>query len=144
MTASGLLGDLLIGIDHVAICLAAPDPSVWSRLLGLPVHGSERLSEQLTEVAFLDLPGNSPPSIELVSPLEGNQGLARFLEKRGEGLHHIAFAVKDVRAALERLRQAGVALIDQQPRPGAHGHLVAFLHPRAANGVLVELVEKTE
>jgi methylmalonyl-CoA epimerase len=73
--------------------------------------------------------------------MAGNAGLQRFLDQRGDGLHHVAFAVTDLRLALQRLADAGVQLIDREPRPGARGHLVAFLHPRAMNGTLVELVE---
>ena len=72
-----------------------------------------------------------------------NAGLEKFLDKRGDALHHVAFAVKDIAAALARLKDGGVELIDEEPRPGAGGHLVAFLHPRAVGGVLVELVERT-
>jgi methylmalonyl-CoA/ethylmalonyl-CoA epimerase len=74
--------------------------------------------------------------------MEGNLGLAKFLEKRGPGLHHIAFAVTDIDVALTRLANAGVALIDRTARQGARGHRVAFLHPKAMNGTLVELVQR--
>ncbi len=81
--------------------------------------------------------------IELIAPTaEGS--LTRFLEKRGEGIHHIAFAVDDIRAALEQMRQNSVRLVDDAPRAGAHGWSVAFLHPSTANGVLIELVQTQE
>ena len=80
--------------------------------------------------------------MELVAPMTGNLGLEKFLAKRGAGLHHLAFAVTDIRLALERLIAAGIPLIDREPRMGARGHEVAFLHPKAAGGTLVELVQR--
>jgi methylmalonyl-CoA/ethylmalonyl-CoA epimerase len=138
-----LLKDLIIGIDHVGVCVGAMNDAatLWAELLGVPIAHRECVDPQKTEAAFLDFPG-SDPTVELVAPMAGNAGLERFLAKRGEGLHHIAFAVTDLREALGRLAAAGVALLDREPRPGARGHLVAFLHPRAMNGTLVELVQR--
>lgn len=136
-----VLQGLVVGIDHVGVCVRSMDESaaLWSGLLGLPVAHRECVDVQKTEAAFLD-PGDT--TVELVSPMAGNAGLEKFLDKRGDGLHHLAFAVTDIREALRRLDAAGVALIDKAPRPGARGHLVAFLHPKAMNGTLVELVER--
>ena len=136
-----MLRDLVIGIDHIGVCVRSMDEAGarWSEVLGLPVVDREGVVPQKTEAAFLDC-GES--SVELVSPMEGNVGLVKFLDKRGDGLHHIAFLVKDITEALRRLAEAGVALIDKAPRPGARGHKVAFLHPSAMGGTLVELVEK--
>ena len=94
-------------------------------------------SSQKTEAMLLPL---GETSVELISP-KGNEGLARFLEKRGPGLHHIAVEVEGIEAALELLKGLGVPLIDETPRRGARGHKVAFVHPSATGGVLVELVE---
>jgi len=137
-----MLKDLIIGIDHVGVCVGAMDPSAqhWADLLGVAIAHRECVDPQKTEAAFIDFAGQ-PATVELVAPMAGNMGLARFLDKRGDGLHHIAFAVRDIRLALDRLSAAGVRLIDPAPRPGARGHLVAFLHPKAMNGTLVELVE---
>ena len=135
-----LLKDLLLGIDHVGVCVRDLDAPLWRDLLGLPYAHREQVEPQRTEAAFLD-PAPAGASVELICPMPGNVGLEKFLEKRGEGLHHLAFAVSDLRAALARLADAGVPLIDREPRPGARGHLVAFLHPRATGGVLVELVQ---
>jgi methylmalonyl-CoA/ethylmalonyl-CoA epimerase len=147
MTRSPLEG-LVIGIDHVGVCVDDMDAAAaaWTGLLGLVLAHRECVGAQHTEAGFVDLPttGAGGATLELVAPMAGNHGLARFLAKRGSGLHHLAFAVTDVRAALSRLAEAGVALIDREPRPGARGHLVAFLHPRAMNGTLVELVERGE
>ncbi|MCK4471771.1 MAG: methylmalonyl-CoA epimerase, partial [Anaerolineae bacterium] len=89
-------------------------------------------------IAFLPV-GES--EIELVEPLTAESGVARFLEKRGEGLHHICLEVDDIEAALQDLAAKGIRLIDEQPRRGAHGR-VAFLHPKSTHGVLIELIEK--
>ncbi len=136
------LDGLVIGIDHVAIAAGALDgaAALWSGLLGAPIAHRECVDAQRTEAAFVDLPERA--TVELVAPMAGNDGLRRFLDKRGDGLHHIAFAVTDLRLALARLAEAGVALIDREPRPGARGHRVAFLHPKATGGTLVELVER--
>lgn len=138
-----LLEGLLVGIDHIGVCVASMDQAaaLWSELLGLAIAHRECVDVQKTEAAFLD-PPDGGATVELVSPMAGNVGLEKFLEKRGDGLHHLAFAVTDIRAALERLGEAGVRLIDKEPRPGARGHMVAFLHPKAMNGTLVELVER--
>jgi len=76
--------------------------------------------------------------------MPGNVGLVKFLDRRGDGIHHIAFAVTDIRAALKRLQEADVKLIDQEPRAGACGHTVAFIHPKAMGGILIELVQHAE
>ncbi len=140
-----MLEGLLIGIDHVGVCVSQMDPAaeLWSALLTLPIAHRECVDPQRTEAAFVDPPGGGT-SLELISPMSGNVGLERFLQKRGPGLHHVAFAVTDIAESLARLKQAGVALIDEEPRAGARGHLVAFLHPRAAGGVLVELVQRSK
>jgi methylmalonyl-CoA/ethylmalonyl-CoA epimerase len=140
-----LLKGLVTGIDHVGICVRSMDESaaLWSGLLGLAVAHRECVDVQKTEAAFVDpSPHDGESTVELVAPMAGNVGLEKFLDKRGDGLHHLAFAVTDIHEALRRLEGAGVALIDKAPRPGARGHLVAFLHPKAMNGTLVELVQR--
>ncbi len=137
-----ILGGLLIGIDHIGVCVDRMDTSMilWSELLGIDIAHCESVLPQKTEAAFLD-PPDGGATVELICPLDGNHGLHKFLEKRGNGLHHLAFAVSDIRMALGRLSEAGIPLIDEFPRQGARGHKVAFLHPKAMNGTLVELVE---
>jgi len=130
-------------IDHVAI--AVSDAGESARDLGglfeLPATPLERVADQKTDVIFLQPEGDT--AIELICP-SGNQSLARFLEKRGPGLHHICFEVDDLPASLSALKAAGVSLIDEVPRRGARGHWVAFLHPQATGGVLYELCQKGE
>ena len=127
-------------IDHVGIAVRDLDAAIarWRDALGFEVGGREVLPEEGVEVAFLKI-GES--RLELVAPLPGNTTLARFLEKRGEGVHHLCFAVEGVAERLRELEAAGAELIDKAPRPGSHGTQVAFLHPRGQSGVLVELVE---
>jgi len=91
-------------------------------------------------VAFLR---TGPVPIELLESLRPDGVIARFVERRGEGLHHLAFSVRDVRAEMSRLQEKGLPLVDAEPRPGAHGRLVAFVHPRSAHGVLLELVQES-
>lgn len=140
--SSSLLSGLVVGIDHIGVCVADIDAAgaAWSSLLGEPVVDREDVVAQKTTASFVRM--SEPAAVELVCPMPGNVGLDRFLEKRGDALHHVAFAVTDIREALARLKQAGVRLIDEAPRSGAGGHLVAFLHPKAMGGTLVELVER--
>lgn len=133
----------ILRIDHIA--LATPDIDsalpLWLDVLGLQAGPREYVPTQLTEAAFVLTPAQGEACIELIAPKPRgeNAGLEKFLERRG-GLHHIAFAVDDLAASLDELASRGVPLIDRQPRPGARGHQVAFLHPKAMGGVLVELV----
>ena len=106
--------------------------------LGLRLVKEEVMEYQGVRAALLDL-GNS--FLELLEPIDGETGIARFLERRGEGMHHVCLEVDDIRASLAELKSQGVELIDQEPREGLTG-TIAFLHPAALRGVLVELVEK--
>lgn len=127
------------GIDHVAVAVDNIDHALekWRQAFGVESAEREIVASQKTEVALLPL-GSS--SVELIEP-KGNEGLAKFLEKRGPGLHHIAVEVEGIEAALELLESLNIPLVDKTPRVGARGHKVAFVHPRATGGVLVELVE---
>ncbi len=126
-------------IDHIAICVADIDAAAakYKEVLGLEGREREVVASQRTEALLLPL-GES--SLELIAPA-GNEGLTKFLEKRGPGLHHIAVEVEGIEGALAFLKGIGVPLIDETPRKGARGHKVAFVHPKATGGVLVELVE---
>lgn len=126
-------------IDHVAVAVADMDEALarWRQLVGVDAEAREVVASQRTEAALLPL---GETCVELISP-KGNEGLQKFLEKRGPGLHHIAIEVEGIEGALAALKALGVPLIDESPRVGARGHKVAFLHPKATGGVLVELVE---
>jgi methylmalonyl-CoA/ethylmalonyl-CoA epimerase len=128
-------------LDHVAVCVADIDEAAakWRAAFGLEPEGRELVASQKTDAMLLPL-GDGGASVELISP-RGNEGLARFLEKRGPGLHHIAVEVEGIEEAIALLRSLGVPMIDEAPRKGARGHKVAFVHPKATGGVLVELVE---
>jgi methylmalonyl-CoA epimerase len=129
-------------IDHVAIAVPSLDDarSNLAALFGLLATPVERVEGQKTDVVFLR-PEEGPAAIELICP-NGNASLERFLTARGQALHHVCFEVEDLAAALLALKDAGVPLVDEAPRTGARGHLVAFLHPRATGGVLFELCQK--
>ena len=126
-------------IDHVAVVVSDIDAAVakYSEVFGLVAKERETVASQKTEAALLPI-GDS--NIELITP-RGNEGLVKFLEKRGPGLHHIAIEVEGIESALALLKAMGVPLIDETPRAGARGHKVAFVHPKATGGVLIELVE---
>lgn len=128
-------------IAHVAVAVPSIDEALpkFLRLLGLAASDGSRevVASQKVEAAMVPV---GDGAIELIEP-KGNEGIARFLEKRGTGLHHVAIEVEGIDEVLAWLRSQDVPLIDQAPRPGAHGTKVAFVHPRATGGVLVELVE---
>lgn len=127
-------------LDHVGVAVHSLDDSLplWESLVGAKGSGRERVDTQGVEVVFI---GWGPGRIELLAPTRAESPVARFLERRGTGMHHLCYRVSDLRAALEEHRQAGHELIDSEPRGGAHGHRVAFLHPRSTSGVLIELLE---
>lgn len=138
---TAILSGLVVRIDHLGICVADIDAAAepFTRLLGMPVSDREHVAAQNVDVGWLAIPDRGT-RIELLQSV-GNAGLDRFLAKRGNAMHHIAISVRDIHAAVARIAEAGMELIDKEPRPGAKGHLVAFLHPRAMSGILVELVQ---
>lgn len=126
-------------LDHVAIAVFDVQEAAKNfEALGLQLDRLEDVADQKARVAFFDVGG---PHLELVAPTEEG-AVTRSLEKRGEGLHHICLEVEDLEKALAFLRAAGIRLVDEEPRPGAGGTRIAFIHPKGLNGVLVELVEK--
>jgi len=129
-------------IDHLGIAVRSIADSLgfYREALGLELKGTETVADQGVTVALLPV-GDS--RIELLEPVSEDSPVARFIAKRGEGLHHICYEVDDLAAKLAELGTRGVRVLDGYPRRGAEGKLVAFLHPASANGVLVELVEKT-
>jgi methylmalonyl-CoA/ethylmalonyl-CoA epimerase len=130
-------------IDHIGLAVADLDAAIelHARTYGMPLVHRETIADQGVEAALLDV-GES--HVELLAPLADDTPVGRFLASRGPGLHHVAYAVEDVRAALEELRAAGLRLIDEVPRTGIRGSQVAFLHPATAGGVLTELVTPVE
>ncbi|HJR09622.1 MAG TPA: methylmalonyl-CoA epimerase [Pyrinomonadaceae bacterium] len=127
-------------IEHIGIATHKIDDALefWRDALGLRVVETEEVAEQGVRVAMLPV---GEPRIELLEPTSESSPVAKFLQKRGAGIHHIAVRVDDIRASLNRLKEQGARLIDESPRTGAGGCLVAFVHPASAGGVLLELVE---
>lgn len=126
-------------IDHIGIATRSfSDAGIWHDALGLESIHAEEVADQGVRVKMLPI-GES--RIELLEPLSSDSAIAKFLEKRGPGIHHIAVRVDDIEAALLRFKSQGARLIDETPRVGAGGCLVAFVHPSSANGVLLELVQ---
>lgn len=123
-------------VDHVAVATSNLEEAItlYERITGARSSPVEELPAQGVRVAFVG-------ELELLEPLSPDSTVARFLEKQGPGLHHIAYRTSDIRAELERLASQGFELIDREPRQGAGGHLVAFLHPRGTGRVLIELVQ---
>ena len=128
-------------LDHIGIAVKSIEDAKIYEALGLTVDHVESVKTQGVKTAFLSV-GDS--NIELLEPLTPESTVAKFIEKRGEGIHHICFRVDDIEKHLERLKKEGYRLINDAPVPGAHGCRVAFLHPGAGNGVLIELSEKTK
>lgn len=127
-------------INHIGIAVKNLEASIplYRDQLGMEFEGTEEVAEQKVRVAFLKI-GES--RIELLEPTAADSPVAKFLEKNGEGIHHMAYEVTDIEAALAELKQKEVRLIDEKPRNGAHGSLIAFLHPKATGGVLTEICQ---
>lgn len=128
-------------LDHIGIAVRSIADAKIYKALGLEVDHVENVTTQGVKTAFLSA-GDS--NIELLEPLSPDSPVAKFIEKRGEGIHHICLRVDRIEEHLERLEREGYRLINRTPVPGAHGCRVAFLHPAAGNGVLIELSEKIE
>lgn len=131
----------VLKIDHLGIAVNNIDETkrFWTDVLGLKFEGSEIVEEQKVTTAFFPV-GDS--EVELLESTAPDGPIARYLEKKGEGIQHIAFRVENIEKALEELKEKGVKLIDEKPRKGAGGAKIAFLHPRSTHGVLVELCER--
>ncbi len=128
-------------VDHIGIATRGIEDSLalWRDALGLQVETTEEVAEQGVRVAMLAI-GES--HIELLEPLSDDSPVGKFLDKRGPGIHHIAIRVKNIHESLSQLKEKGTRLIDEAPRIGAGGCLVAFVHPASVNGVLLELVQQ--
>jgi len=131
----------ILKIDHLGIAVNGIDEgkTFWSDIMGLDFAGSETVAEQKVTTGFFPV-GES--EVELLESTAPDGPIAKYLEKKGPGIQHVAFRVENIEEALAELKDKGVKLIDQKPRIGAGGAKIAFLHPKATNGVLVELCER--
>ncbi len=131
----------ILKIDHLGIAVNSIDAGkqFWTDVLGLPFEGSEIVEEQKVNTGFFPV-GES--EVELLVSTAPDGPIAKFIEKKGQGIQHVAFRVDDIVASLAELKEKGVRLIDETPRRGAGGAKIAFLHPKATNGVLVELCQR--
>ncbi|HHZ04053.1 methylmalonyl-CoA epimerase [Acetomicrobium hydrogeniformans] len=130
-----------VGVDHIGIAVKSIDEALkfWEEALGIKCTGREEVAEQKVVTAFLPLGGTE---IELLEPTSPESPISKFIESRGEGIHHLALKVEDIEAALQELKDKGIRLIDEKPRCGAGGAKIAFVHPKAAGGVLLEISER--
>jgi methylmalonyl-CoA/ethylmalonyl-CoA epimerase len=131
---------MLTKINHIGIAVKSLEESLpfYRDNLGMSFAGIEIVAEQKVRVAMLQV-GES--KIELLEPTAGDSPVARFIEKNGTGIHHIAYEVPDIEAAIAKLTEEGIRMIDQMPRCGAHDTRIAFLHPKSSSGVLTELCQ---
>lgn len=127
-------------INHLGIAVKDLDAqiAIYRDQLGMAFEGTEEVPSQLVKVAFFTV-GES--RVELLMPTSPESPIAKHIEKRGEGLHHVAYEVDDIRAAMADCKARGLTLLSEEPRPGAHHTLICFLHPKSSGGVLTELVE---
>lgn len=132
---------MILGLAHIGVAVRALDPAIerWTRGLGFTLEETETLEMIGLRLAFLRA---GDAVIELLEPMSPDATVAKFLERRGEGMHHLSFFVDDMEGALAQAEAAGLSLIDRTPREGSHGTEVAFLHPNTLGGVLVELCRK--
>ncbi len=131
----------LTHIEHIGIAVKNLDEAIpyYETILGLKCYAIEEVVDQKVKTAFFKV---GQTKLELLEPTDADSPVAKFIEKRGEGIHHLAFAVDGVEKALQEISDKGVRLIDKVPRPGAEGLNIAFLHPKSTFGVLTELCEK--
>jgi methylmalonyl-CoA/ethylmalonyl-CoA epimerase len=127
-------------IDHVGIAVSSIDESIglYKNSFQMAEQHRETVEEQGVKAVLLEV---GEGHIELIEPLSPDSGVAKFIERHGEGMHHVAYQTDDIDSALDKVRAAGLRLIDEKPRAGIRGSRVAFLHPKATGGVLTELVE---
>jgi methylmalonyl-CoA/ethylmalonyl-CoA epimerase len=128
-------------IDHIGIAVKNIDDSLkfWETSLGVKCTGRETVEDQKVTTAFLPIKDSE---IELLEATSDESPIAKYIEKKGEGIHHIAIRVDNIEAALEELKANGIKLIDEKPRKGAGGAMIAFIHPKATGGILLELSQR--
>jgi methylmalonyl-CoA/ethylmalonyl-CoA epimerase len=131
---------MLKKVEHIALAVADLEAAIdhYSKTWGLEVEHRERVEDQGVDEAMLPI---GDTYLQLLGPTSPDSTVGRFIEKRGEGLHHIAYEVEDLQATLAELKSKGVPLIDEAPRVGGRGHMVAFVHPKGNHGLLVELIQ---
>jgi len=140
---TGLLGDLIVGLDHVGIAVTDLDAAIdwYAGILGARLVHREVNEEQAVAEAMLTV-GDGQAQVQLLASTAPDSPIGRFIAQRGPGLQQVAVRVRDIEESMRRLAAAGVALVDAEPRRGTAGSRIAFLHPRATGGVLIELVEQ--
>jgi methylmalonyl-CoA/ethylmalonyl-CoA epimerase len=128
-------------VDHIGIAVRSLDKTLpfYTDVLNLPLLGIEVVETQLVRVAFLQAGGTK---LELLEPTSEESSISKFIEKRGEGIHHVALSVESIEERIIEMKEKGIRMIDDQPRPGAGGANIAFMHPKSTSGVLFELCEK--
>lgn len=128
-------------IEHIGIAVSDIDQAneLYNKLLGTPPYKSEEVRSQGVITSFFK---TGPNKIELVAPTSPDSPIAKYLDKKGEGLHHIAFDVADIRQEMQRLKEEGFRLLSEEPQQGADNKLICFVHPKSANGVLIELCQE--
>lgn len=134
---------MLSKINHIGVAVSSIEEALpfYRDSLGMTFSGTEEVPSQLVKVAFL---GVGESKIELLEPTSPESPVAKFLEKNGPGVHHLAYGVEDIEAAIAKLVSQGTRMIDSVPRNGAHGARIAFIHPKSSGGVLTELCEARE
>ena len=130
-------------IDHIGVAVEDLDESIaiYTDKLGMRVQHRETVEQFGVEAVLLEIGGSH---VELLMPTDPDSGVAKFLERKGPGLHHVAYRTGDIAAVLDRLRKEGIRLIDEEPRTGIQDSLVAFVHPKSTGGVLTEIVQPAE
>ena len=129
-------------IEHIGIAVKNLEESnlLYAQILNTPCYKIEEVESEGVKTSFFQ---NGPNKIELLQSTRADSPIAKFIEKRGEGIHHIAFSVKNIKAEMQRLKAEGCLLLNEEPKRGADNKLVCFIHPKSANGVLIELCQDT-
>lgn len=135
------LGEVMNKIEHIGIAVKNLETSnkLFTKLLGQVPYKTEKVENEFVNTSFFKSGENK---IELLEATSSESAIAKFIEKKGEGVHHIAFDVKDIRSEMKRLEDEGFILLSKEPKPGADNKLVCFLHPKSTNGVLIELCQE--
>lgn len=131
-----------ISLDHIGVATSSLEDSTFFKILGLPEAGVEEVPTEKVKVGFYQTANDA--TIELLEPTDSESPIAKFLDKRGPGIHHICFRVEGIDELVKHLKNQGVRLINEEPRVGAHNCRVVFIHPKSTGGVLVELSEKAK